>query len=156
MVYTVLHWRSASVLRSYCHVTEWSTLPVLHCAALTIRVLRSGYCTSVVYTVPAHWRSACCVATARQWSTLYSYYCHYCTGAPRVAYLLHGVVYTVLLLSTATTDSVSDCTGAPRVVRQCSYCRTWSTLHSYSVLSRNPHLGAHRCLRVHRTCQLYF
>ena len=41
-----------------------------------------------------------------------------CTGTLHVAYLLHGVVYTVLLLesvSTATTDSVSDCTDTPCV-----------------------------------------
>ena len=85
LVYSVLHWR-VRVLRSYCTSVVYT---VMH---WRVRVLRS-YCTSVVYTaLPGP--GACCVATARQWSTLYGSGGSACC----VAGYCTPVVYTIFLL----------------------------------------------------------
>ena len=195
VVYTVLLLSTATKY----WLTDCTDTPcvayLLHGVVYTVR----SCSVSTATTDWLHWHSVCCISTARR--GLYctpAQYCHYWLTALTLRVLhisvLHGVVYTVLLLSTATTDwlhsdwhsascqlSVSVATArglhcTPSYSSQ--YCHYWLTdwlhwhplvlsvivatargllpLHAYSVLSRNPHLGAHCCLRVHRRCQLYF
>ena len=122
----------------YCHyctgsprvavATAWRGL---HCGAppatvttvLALPVLRR-LLHRVVYAVLLllsllHWRSPCCVGYCTAWCTLYSYYCHYCTGASRrqrcVATVPPGLRCTLRLLRGVTVTT--ECgTSAPRVV----------------------------------------